>query len=346
MKQIAVLLFAVHSAAAQPEAARDLSNQGLDAYDRHDYPTAERLDREAVAKWEGLGQTYAAHLGITRMNLGQVLAVQGRRTEARTELRTSIALLRGALGLRAKQTIIAMNLLAALDLALGDEASAGALLSEILPAARELDPEGIQLSRALIVQAGLRIRENRFDEAQSSADEALRIAIHADDEDGTDTALAYASAAEVHRNAGRPERALPLYRRARAIYEKRLGPEDTRVAAVLSQEAVVLISDHQFLTAEQELKRSLAIIDHACPLCGVERWNAEAALGLLRTRQGKFAEADRLFTHILSLQEAAQPVPSASLAETLNSLAFVRRKERLFEDADRLTKRAATLSFR
>jgi tetratricopeptide (TPR) repeat protein len=346
MKQIAVLLFAVHTALAQPEAAREISNQGLDAYNRHDRATAERLNREAIAKWEALGEAYAAHLGVTRMNLGLVLSVEGRRTEALSEMRQAVALLRGSLGVRSMQALIAMNLLAGLDLALGDDAAASELLNEALPVARQIDPEGIQSVRVLVGFAGLRIRDGRFDEAQSFADEALRIAIHADGEDGVDTALAYSTAAEAHRTAGRPERALPLYRRARAIYEKRLGPEDTRVAAVLSQEAVVLISDRQFVAAEQELKRSLGILDRFCPACTVERWNAESALALLRTRQGKYAEADRLFSHILALQEVAQPRPSGALAETLNSLAFVRRKERLFEDADRLSHRAATLSFR
>jgi tetratricopeptide (TPR) repeat protein len=346
MKQIAILLIAVHTAFAQPEAARDISNQGLDAYNRRDIAAAERLDREAIAKWEALGAGYAPHLGVTRMNLGLVLSVEGRRAEALSELRHAVALLRGALGVRSMQALIAVNLLAGLDLALGYDAAASELLNEALPIARQIDPEGIQSVRVLVGFAGLRIRDGRFDEAQSFADEALRIAIHADGEDGVDTALAYSTAAEAHRVAGRPERALPLYRRARAIYEKRLGPDDTRVAAVLSQEAAVLISDRQFVTAEQELKRSLGILDRVCPACTLERWNAESAFALLRTRQGKYAEADRLFSHILALQEAAQPRPSGALAETLNSLAFVRRKERLFDDADRLTRRAATLSFR
>ena len=46
-----------------------------------------------------------------------------------------------------------------------------------------------------------------------------------------DTALAYTSVAEAHRFAGAPERALPLYRKARSLYEKALGPEHPRVAA-------------------------------------------------------------------------------------------------------------------
>jgi tetratricopeptide (TPR) repeat protein len=345
MKQLAVLLFAVSTAFAQSDAALALSNQGLDAYDHHDYSGAERLDREAIAKWEALGTAYEAHLGITRMNLAQALAVLGRRAESQAELRQSVALLRRTLGTHAIQTLIAMNLLAGLDLMMGDDAGAQRLVDEALPIAREIDPAGVQSSRALAAQACLRLRDKRFDEALPLADEAIRIAIQATGEDSIDTALVYGTAAEVHRAAGRPERALPLYRRARAIYEKRLGPQDTRVASILSQEALILIDDRKYALAEQSLKRSFDILDHSCPACAVERWSAESALGLLRTRQGKYAEADRLFTRLLAVQESAQPEPFADIAVTLNALAFIRRKEHLFEDADRLTNRAAALSF-
>jgi tetratricopeptide (TPR) repeat protein len=346
MKPIAALMFAIHIASAQPEVARDLSNQGLDAYDRHEYAVAERLDREAIAKWEALGAGFEPHLGVTRMNFGQVLSVQGNRAEALSQLKQSVSLLRSSMGPRKIQTLIAMNLLTGLYLMMGDDANAKLLNDEALPIAREIDPAGVQSSRALAAKSCLLLRARRFDEAVPLVDEALRIAIQATGEDTIDTALAYGTAAEVHRSAGRPERALPLYRRARAIYEKRLGPEDTRVASVLSQESLILIDDHKYALAEQQLKRALAIIDHACAACAVERWNAESALGLLRTRQGKYAEADRLFTHLLSIQESAQPQPFADLAVTLNALAFVRRKEHLFADADRLTNRAAALSFR
>ena len=345
MKQLAALLFAVSIGFAQPDAARALSNQGLDAYDRHDYTGAEGLDRDAIAKWEALGTAYEPHLGITRLNLAQVLAVEGRRAESVAQLRQAVALLRRTLGVRAIQTLIAMNLLAGLDLMMGDNAGAQRLVDEALPIAREIDPAGVQSSRALAALACLRMRGGRFEEALPLADEALRIAIQAAGEDSIDAALVYGTAAEVHRSAGRPERALPLYRRARAIYEKRLGPQDTRVASILSQEALILIDDRQYALAEQSLKRSIGILDHSCPGCAVEHWSAESALGLLRTRQGKYAEADRLFTRLLAVQESAQPQPFADIAVTLNALAFVRRKEHLFKDADRLTNRAAALSF-
>lgn len=346
MKSIAIVLFALHTASTQPQVARDLSNQALEAYDRHDYAAAERLDRSAIAQWEALGAEYNPHLGVTRMNLGLVFSMQGHRTEALHEFQQSVALLRDALGVHKMQTLIAMNMLAGLELMMGDDASAGPLVDIALPIAREIDPAGIQLSRALVAQSCLHLRARRFEDALPLADEAIRIATTAAGEDSVDTALAYGAAAEVHRSAGRPDRALPLYRRARAIYEKLFGPQATRAASVLTQETLILIDDHKFALAEQQLKQVRAILDHSCPACDLERWNYEAALGVLRTRQGRYAEADRLYTHLLSAQELAQPQPSGDLAATLNALAFVRRKEHLFADADRLTNRAAALTFR
>jgi tetratricopeptide (TPR) repeat protein len=346
MKAIGILLLAIHTGATQPQAALEVSNRGLDAYDRGDYRAAELLDRDAVEKWLALGSAYAPHLGITRMNLGQVLAMEGRRPEALAELAQSVELLRGAFGVKDEHTLIGMNLLAGLQLMLGDSAGARKVLEEAVPVAREIDPHGIQLARALDGLACLRLREHRLDEALPIADEALRLAIESAGEDSVDAALTYATAAEVHRVAGRPDRALPLYRRARAIYEKIRGPQDTRVAAVLSQEALILIDERKFALAEQELNRALAIVERSCPDCRLERWNAESALGLLRTRQGKYSEADRLFTSVLAMQESAQPQPSEDLAGTLNALAFVRRKEKRFDDAERLSHRAAAMSFR
>ncbi len=220
-----------------------------------------------------------------------------------------------------------MNLLAAFDVALGDEPSAEPLLNEVLPIERALDPAGLQLSRTLHVIACLRVHQHRFVEALPFADEALRIAIQAAGDDSVDAALTYATAAEVHRAAGRSDRALPLYRRARAIYQRKFGSDDLRVAPILTEEALILIDDGKLALAEQELRHSLAILDRSCPQCVSERCGAEGALALVRTRQGKYAEADRLFTHILNVQQSS-PVPASAVADTLRSLDFVRSKEK------------------
>jgi tetratricopeptide (TPR) repeat protein len=325
MRYFVLLLFA-HTAAAQPDAST-LNQRCVDAYARGEYPAAERLCRESIAQWQTLGAGFAPHLAATRVNLAQALAAQGRRAEARDEAQQAVAVLHANPGPRDPHTLFAMNLAAALDLTLGDADSTERLLSEALPIEREVDPAGLQLSRTLHVLACLRIRQHRFDEALPLADEALRIAIQSAGDESVDAALTYATAAEVHRAAGRPDRALPLYRRARAIYERRFGPNDLRIAPILTEESLILIDDRKFALAEQQLRHGLNILDRACPHCTTERCGAESALALLRTRQGKYEEADRIFTHVLSVQQSAQPVPASAIADTLSSLSFVRGKE-------------------
>ena len=79
----------------------------------------------------------------------------------------------------------------------------------------------------------------------------MTIALKADGDNGLDAALAYSNVAEAHRMAGRPERALPLYKKARAIYERVLGPDHPRVASVLSQEGLILMEDGKLSLAEK-----------------------------------------------------------------------------------------------
>jgi tetratricopeptide (TPR) repeat protein len=326
MKPLAFILFA-QALAAQPEAASALNQRCVETYARGNYLGAERLCRQSISQWQSLGSGFAPHLAATRVNLAQALAGEGRREEARDEVRQSVAVLNTTPGPRDPHTLYAVNLLAALDVTLGDDDDAEHLIAEVLPVERALDPAGLPLSRSLHVMACLRVHQHRFVEALPLADEALRIAIRAAGDDSADAALTYATAAEVHRSAGRPDRALPLYRHARAIYEKRFGGDDLRVAPILTQESLILIDDRKFALAEQQLRHSLAILDRACPNCILERCGAEGALALLRARQGKYGEADRLFTHVLTV-ERSSPVPASTIADTLSSLDFVRSKEK------------------
>jgi tetratricopeptide (TPR) repeat protein len=84
-------------------------------------------------------------------------------------------------------------------------------------------------------------------------------------------------------------------------------------------------------------------VERSCPKCSFERAAAENNLALLRIRQGKLEEADRLLTHVLELQEKAPEMPKSEMAVTLQSLAAVRHQEKRYEDAERLKRRAALL---
>jgi tetratricopeptide (TPR) repeat protein len=116
------------------------------------------------------------------------------------------------------------------------------------------------------------------------------------------------------------------------------------VASVLTQEGLILMNDGKLALAEQALERSLQIIDRSCPRCSFERASAENDLALLRMRQRKYEEADRLLSDVLAIQEKAGKTPQSDIAVTLESLAVVRQKERRFDDAERLKRRAALLT--
>src|SRR5579883_1399462 len=274
MNFLIALLFA-----AQPNAVT-LNDRCVDAYVHGKYSEAERLCRESIGARVEQGLPTA----IARVNLAQALAAQGRRAEGRDEAQQAVAILSASPGPRDVHTLAAVNLLAALDLTLGDIDAAAGLISPAIAIERELDPAAPLLARSLHVLASVRVRQHRVGEALPLADESLRIAIRTSGDESADAALAYATAAEVHLAAGRPGRALPLLRRARAIYETRFSADDLRIVPILTEEAVIQIGDNQPTLARRHLHRARAILDHTCPTCAIERAGIESAMALLGAR--------------------------------------------------------------
>ena len=155
-----------------------------------------------------------------------------------------------------------------------------------------------------------------------------------------DTALAYSGVAEAHRTMGAGARALPLYRQARALYLKALGPNHPRVASILSQEGLVLMRDGKLALAEQSMTQAVKSLTKACPGCLAELAIAQSNLGLLRMRQRRYRQADEAYSAAIELREKFAVRPGQELADSLQSLAEVREKEHLFDDAARLNTRA------
>jgi tetratricopeptide (TPR) repeat protein len=343
MEYAVYVLFAFVTAFAQKDDPRTLNDQGLKAYQQGSYAEAEQLHRKAVQLWEKLGPGFEPHLATSKMNLAQALAAQGRRNEAAVALEESVGGFRHSLGPNDIRTLTAMNLLGGIYLMMGDYNRGGLLFEQALPIERKYYPNDAQTARSLGGLACIRYREKRPQEALPLAEEALGIALKSTGEDSLDVALAYANVAEAQRLNDHPARALPLYRKSRAIYEKALGPDHPRVGTVMAQEGLMALGDGQVGTAEKTLVRALAIIEKACPLCTYERWIAESNLALVRVRQGKYQAADQLFSEVLDMQEKANPQPTADMAVTLKALSFVRDKEHKPEEAARLAQRASTL---
>jgi tetratricopeptide (TPR) repeat protein len=334
------MMFAAAASAQSSQEAAALNDRGNVSLTSRDYEAAETLFRQAAAMFGALGPQFEAHRAGVLLNVGQTLNGQGKRREGAAVYEQALEIHRRTLGAKHINTITNINYLASTYLLLGDMDRAQPLFAEALAVARGVCPNHIQYATALAGMSNIRSRQGKYVEALSLGEEALALSIKLDGDDGLDTALMYSEVAEVHRVARHNARALPLYRKARAIYEKELGPDHPRVASVLSQEGLILMDDNKLTLAEQAMTRALDSLRRSCPGCMVEEWIAESNLALLRLKQGNFEESDRLFSHVLSLQETCLPRPSRDMALTLQSLAAVRKKEKRYEDAVRLNKRA------
>jgi tetratricopeptide (TPR) repeat protein len=345
MKLLLVICFALATASAQMEVAAALNDRGLEASDARRFDDARKLFTEAIAQYQALGSRYDAHAAIVRMNLAQVYGGEGKRAECAALLEESLAVFRRTLGLDNLNALTTANVLASMYMMLGEPERAIGLLEEVLPIERKLYPSDVQLARTLGGLASLHMRQGRVDKGMAFAEESLAVSTKTQEgDDSLEAALAYANLGEGHRVSGRPERALPLFRKARTIYSRRLGPEHPRVASVLMQEGVLFLADGKLGLAEQSLTQALGILDKSCPLCTFERVAAENDLALLRIRQKKYDAADRLLSDVLAMQEKSHALPGQEIAVTLQSLAVVRQKERRYEDAERLQRRALVLT--
>ncbi|HEY1493357.1 MAG TPA: tetratricopeptide repeat protein [Candidatus Solibacter sp.] len=272
--------------------------------------------------------------GAALLERGYALAGQGNREEAIGIYRQALELNRRALGEKHLLTLTNMNLLASAYLMNGNLIGAEPLVTEIVSTARELYPRDIQLSEALGSWSYILSRRGRLAEAETVAGEALALSLATEGEDSINSAMMYANAGGIHRLEGQDARALPLFRKALAIYEKKLDPADPRIGSLLSQEGLILMRDRQFTLADRAMSRAVDLLRQSCPGCVTENWIAESNLALLRLAQNRYEEADRLFTHVISLRETA---------EALRGLAIVREKERRHKDAVLLRQRANQL---
>jgi tetratricopeptide (TPR) repeat protein len=341
MTNFAVGFFCVFVALAQntPERAIALNNLGNQAADQADYAGAARYFRESIAIWRSLGADFEPHLASGLTNLGTALCGGGRRIEGAAAYEEALALNRRTLGLHNIRTVSNINLLAVDYLLLDDVEKGDALLTEVMPIVRADFAGQIPLARTLEGAANVFTRRSRPVEAIALADEALSISLHFG-ERNLDTALAYASAAEVHRAAGQPERALPLYRKAYALYVELLGPNHPRIGSLLSQQGLVLMADGKLSLAEDMMQRAVDTLQRGCPDCAIELAMAENNLGLLRLRQKRYRDADAALTRSLALRESISTRETPELAETLRSLAFARKMLHRDDDAAQLNVRA------
>lgn len=332
-------------AAQSKRPADELNDRGLAASARMDFSEAEGLLRESLRMWQDMGPPYEGHAATVMVNLAEALCGQGRWTEGARTLAAALEMSRRSLGAEHIRTISNMNFLASTLLILGELDRAAALYNEALDIGRKRHPGTAQLAQSLMGISSYYVRTGRIGEALAPAEEALKVSIQANGEKSTDTAMAYANVGQIHAFSHRPERAIPLFHKAEAIYAEVLSPEDPRYASVLSQEGLALAEDHKVALADRNMTQAVAILSQ-CAGCQYLSAVAQSNLGWVRFQEGKYSDADSLLTHALALQESYSARAGSEMAATLDRLADVRRKEHRNADAEQLHNRALMLSYR
>jgi tetratricopeptide (TPR) repeat protein len=343
-----VLLGMCAAAADQQREALKWNEHGVQASAAGNFTEAEHDFQIALGMWKALGSQYEAHAAITLYNLGQAYVGQGRWRDSAPALEESLRLGSHSLGLPDERTLAALNSLGRVYMVTGEFGRSAEVLLEALSIERRKAPGGTEVAQTLGNLACLRLREGKLEEAQALSDEALEIAIRATGEDAAETATMYAIAASVRQRAGQPERALPLFSKAHAMYDRTIAPQDLRYSSLLTSEALALIDDGKFYAAEGELRRAMDLLAGCAPRCGLGLAVAENNFGLLRMTQKRYSEADQYFRSALAREEQYSAGPGGDLLRTLTLLAELRHRQHRYEEAAALKERIATMqsSFR
>jgi tetratricopeptide (TPR) repeat protein len=343
----ALLAVGAAVAAAQSPApakiADEWNDRGLAASARGEYAEAERDLGESVRLWRTMGPEFDGHTATVMMNLAEALCGENKWSDGARLLAESLEMNRRALGNHHIRTVSNMNFLASAGLILGDWDKSLALYQEALAIERESFPNTTELADTLMGLSSYYVRQGHVTEALLPAEEGLKVSLAAGGENTIDAAMAYANVAQIHTFQHHPERAIPLYRKAEAIYAVVLSPKHPRYASVLSQEGLALMQDHKLALADRNMSRAVEILSQTSG-AQYQEAVAQSNLGWLRFQEGKYQDADEHLSKALALQESYSAHAGSEMAATLNRLSEVRRKERRYSDADQLHTRALTLS--
>lgn len=126
----------------------------------------------------------------------------------------------------------------------------------------EADRLGDQRGRLTILNEliGLYRKTDQKDKGLSAAADALKLAASLNMDNTVFLATTYINAATAYKAFGKAADALPLYRRAKEIYENRLSPDDPRLAGLYNNMAMTLLELCEYRETESLFRAALDIL--------------------------------------------------------------------------------------
>ncbi|HPX70328.1 MAG TPA: tetratricopeptide repeat protein [Bacillota bacterium] len=162
------------------------------------------------------------------------------------------------------------------------------------------DPRGrFSLSNELM---GLYRKMGMGEEAQDCAASTLALGESLGIMDDIGGATAFVNAATVYDAFGRPEDALPLFEKARTVYEKRLGAESPKLGGLYNNMALALAATGRYREADACFEKAMEIMGRA------EHGGLEQAVTCLNMADAAEAElgAEAAEKHVNELLDKAQ----------------------------------------
>jgi tetratricopeptide (TPR) repeat protein len=314
-----------------PGSFTEWNNQAVQLFSQGQYAQAEPLYRKALAAAVEAGPEAARERAITESNLGALLRLTGRFTEAGTLLTGSLRAMEGIAGMDAVSLERTLSNLVALNRAIGDveQASRFAERADRLCAAnpaipeherqghravlaalyveqhRYADAENILLELGRTVNgpmsvsvynslAALAIPRGNYAQAQEFAAEALeRARVHLR-EGHPARAAALNNLAQAHRFQGHYVEAEEQFRNAVAEWERVVGPKHPDLARGLLNFASFYHERGREAGAEGLYRRAAAIFESALGAENPQTHVSRSELADVLRAQGRNAEAKRL----------------------------------------------------
>jgi len=110
---------------------------------------------------------------------------------------------------------------------------------------------------------GLTRKLGQGEEAIKHAENALRLIRHLQIEDNIGAATSYINAGTVYKAFGKAKEALPLFEKAKLIYENTLQPDDPRLGGLYNNMALALADLNRFAEAIKLYDKALEIMSKA-----------------------------------------------------------------------------------
>jgi tetratricopeptide (TPR) repeat protein len=216
-------------------------------------------------------------------------------------------------------------------------------LQQAVQSAARFGPEDGRLGTTVNTLGLVYRAEKKYPDAERAYLRALDVLEKAYGPGSIDVANVNFNIANVMFDQGRQSMALPYIQKALPVYQRLLGPDNLKTAALLCMTGDIHRLEKNYAAAEGPLRRCADIRESKGGLQDPELAGALHSLALVYVGLGRYALADQRFTLAEKIREKTLGITSPLLAQTMEDHAAVLKQLGRDRDAERLDKMAQAI---